>query len=386
MSVIDRIVEYREEMTAWRRDLHAHPEIGFAEKRTSDFVAGKLEEFGIEVHRGLAKTGVVGTLRNGDGPSIGLRADLDALAFSESNAFAHKSTNPGATHACGHDGHMTMLLGAARHLADTRNFKGTIHFIFQPAEELLYGGRVMVEEGLFEKFPVDTVFGMHCWPDIPLGKFATLAGPHLASADKFEMIVKGKGGHGAFPHTCVDPIVVSSAVINALQTIASRNTNTLDALVVSVCQIHAGDIFNVIPAEVRLGGTVRTFRAEVQETIEPTMRRIAEGVCAAHGATMELDYQRLCPATVNDPAETEIALQAAAEIVGESNVDGNPMPCMGTEDFSHMLNAKPGCYMWVGIGPRDERRTLHSPTFDFPDEALPLGASYWVKLAEKKLA
>ena len=386
MPKIERIEEFTDELTAWRRDLHAHPEIGFEENRTSDFVAAKLEEFGIEVHRGLAKTGVVGTLRSGDGPSVGLRADLDALAFSEANEFAHRSTNPGATHACGHDGHMTMLLGAAKYLAETKNFKGTVRFIFQPAEELLYGGAVMLEDGLFEEFPVDSVFGMHGWPDIPMGSFASLAGPHLASADKFEMVVKGKGGHGAFPHTCIDPVVVSSAIVNAFQTIVSRNTNTLDALVISVCQIHGGDIFNVLPSEVRLGGTVRTFKREVQETVEPAMLRVAEGICAAHGATVDLDYQRLCPATINDADETDIALQAAAEVVGTENVDGEPMACMGTEDFSHMLNAKPGCYMWVGIGPRDESRTLHSPTFDFPDEALSLGASYWVKLVERKLA
>jgi hippurate hydrolase len=385
MPIINRIAEFEDDMTAWRRDLHAHPETAFEEERTAATVAAKLEAFGVEVHQGLAGTGVVGTLQNGDGPAIGLRADMDALHIHEKNDFAHKSTVEGKMHACGHDGHTTMLLGAARYLAETRNFKGTVHFIFQPAEENEGGGRVMVEEGLFETFPAASVYGMHNWPGLETGKFAVRPGPMMAAYDIFEMVITGRGAHAGMPQTGIDSVVVSAEIVTALQTIASRITHPLDSVVVSITQVHGGDTWNVIPDDVVLRGTARSFRGEVQDTIEPTIRRIAEGVCAAHGATMTLDYERRYPPTLNHPAETEIAAGVAAAIVGEDNVDRDPMPCMGAEDFSFMLQQRPGCYIWVGNGPGEGGCMLHNPHYEFNDEILSLGATYWARLVETVL-
>ncbi|MBC8269736.1 MAG: amidohydrolase, partial [Rhodospirillaceae bacterium] len=304
MPVINRIADFHDDMTAWRRDLHAHPETAFEEKRTSDIVAAKLEEFGITVHRGLAQTGVVGTLSTGEGPSIGLRADLDALDVEELNDFDHKSTHDGKMHACGHDGHTTMLLGAAKYLSETRNFKGTVQFIFQPAEENEGGGRVMVEEGLFEKFPVDAVYGMHNWPGQEAGFFAVTEGPLMAAFDIFEMTITGRGAHGGMPHTGIDPIPVAAEIISALQTIVSRATDPQDSAVVTVTQIHAGHAWNVIPDDVILRGTTRSFRPEVQDTIEPAIRRIAEGICQAHSCQMEMMYERRYPPTINEAVAT----------------------------------------------------------------------------------
>ncbi len=385
MPIINRIAEFENDMTTWRRDLHAHPETAFEEERTAATVAARLEEFGVEVHQGLAGTGVVGTLRNGDGPAIGLRADMDALHIHEKNDFAHKSTIEGKMHACGHDGHTTMLLGAARYLAETRNFKGTVHFIFQPAEENEGGGRVMVEEGLFDKFPAASVYGMHNWPGMDVGTFAVRPGPMMAAYDIFEMTVTGRGAHAGMPHTGIDPVVVAAEIVTALQTIASRITHPLDSVVVSVTQVHGGDTWNVIPDDVILRGTARSFRGEVQDTIEPTIRRIAEGVCAAHGASMTLDYERRYPPTLNHPAETKIAAGVAAAIVGDDNVDRDPMPCMGAEDFSFMLQKRPGCYIWVGNGPGEGGCMLHNPHYEFNDEILSLGATYWARLVETVL-
>jgi len=386
MPIINRIADFHDDMTAWRRDLHAHPETAFEEERTSAFVAAKLEEFGIDVHRGLATTGVVGTLRAGDGPAIGLRADMDALHIHEKNEFGHRSTHEGRMHACGHDGHTTMLLGAARYLAETRKFTGTVHFIFQPAEENEGGGRVMVEEGLFEKFPVQAVYGMHNWPGLAAGRFAIRPGPMMAAFDIFELTVTGRGAHAGMPHTGVDPIVTVAEIITALQTIASRVTHPLDSVVVSITQVHAGDTWNVIPDEVVLRGTARSFRDEVQDTIEPTMRRIADGICAAHGARAALRYERRYPPTLNHPAETETAAKVAADVAGTANVDRDPMPCMGAEDFAFMLREQPGCYIWLGNGPGEGGCVLHNARYDFNDEILPLGASYWARLVETVLA
>ncbi len=393
MPIVNRIAEFHDEMTAWRHDLHAHPETAFEEKRTSDVVAEKLESFGIAVDRGLAKTGVVGTLegRSPDGPSIALRADMDALDIHEKNGFDYASTNDGKMHACGHDGHTTMLLGAARYLAETRNFKGKVHFVFQPAEENEGGGRVMVEEGLFEKFPADAVYGMHNWPGLETGKFAIQPGPMMAAFDIFEMTVTGKGGHGAMPHLGIDPVVVSAAIISALQTIASRSHDPQDAVVVSVTQIHAGDAWNIIPEEVLLRGTTRSFRPEVQDALEPQIRRIAEGVAAAHGATVEMWYERRYPPTVNTEAEAKIAANAAADVAGAGNIVRKPVPSMGAEDFAFMLQAKPGAYIWVGNGDGAHNEggagcMLHNPRYDFNDAILPLGASYWARLVETVLA
>ncbi|MFQ5971960.1 MAG: M20 aminoacylase family protein [Alphaproteobacteria bacterium] len=387
MTIIDRIADAHAEMTGWRRDIHAHPETAFEEHRTSALVAEKLESFGIEVHRGLAGTGVVGRLKAGSGNrAIGLRADMDALHIAERNDFGHKSRNDGKMHACGHDGHTTMLLGAARHLAETGNFDGTIYFIFQPAEENEGGARVMIEEGLFETFPVEAVYGMHNMPGVPVGRFAVRPGPMMAAFDVFEMRITGKASHAALPHQSIDPVVAAAQVVTALQTIASRTTDPAQSVVVTVTQFHGGDTWNVIPDEVVLRGTTRAFRDDVQDAIEPAIRRIAGGVCEAFGARMELHYERRYPATVNSPDETELAARVAAEVVGGANVDRDPAPLMGSEDFAFMLRERPGCYIWIGNGPGEGGCVLHNPRYDFNDEILPIGASYWVHLAETALA
>ncbi len=387
MTVIKEIKLLHDEMTEWRRDIHQHPELKFEENRTSDLVAAKLEEFGIEIHRGLAKTGVVGTIRNGDGPSIGLRADMDALPLEEKNTFKHASSNPGKMHACGHDGHTAMLLGAAKHLAASKNFKGTVNLIFQPAEEGGGGGELMIKEGLFEMFPVDSVYGLHNWPGMPAGTFGVGSGPFMAAADMFDLTINGRGGHAALPDQCIDPIVVASQVVSALQTITSRNTHPVDSVVISVTQIHAGDAYNVIPDSVRMHGTVRTFQTETRDKIPSSMLRVAEGVSAAYGATCELNYMSGYPATINSVPETEISAKAVVDLLGEDKIIRNPTPCMGAEDFSYMLEARPGCYVWLGIGPGKGEAgcMLHSSRYDFNDDVLTTGASYWVKLVENEL-
>ena len=387
MTVIKEIKLLHDEMTEWRRDIHQHPELKFEENRTSDLVAAKLEEFGIEIHRGLAKTGVVGTIRNGDGPSIGLRADMDALPLEEKNTFKHASSNPGKMHACGHDGHTAMLLGAAKHLAASKNFKGTVNLIFQPAEEGGGGGELMIKEGLFEMFPVDSVYGLHNWPGMPAGTFGVGSGPIMAAADMFDLTINGRGGHAALPDQCIDPIVVASQVVSALQTITSRNTHPVDSVVISVTQIHAGDAYNVIPDSVRMHGTVRTFQTETRDKIPSSMLRVAEGVCAAYGTTCELNYMSGYPATINSVPETAISAKAVVDLLGEDKIILNPTPSMGAEDFSYMLEARPGCYVWLGIGPGKGEAgcMLHSSRYDFNDDVLPTGASYWVKLVENEL-
>ena len=387
MTVIKEIKLLHDEMTEWRRDIHQHPELKFEENRTSDLVAAKLEEFGIEIHRGLAKTGVVGTIRNGDGPSIGLRADMDALPLEEKNTFKHASSNPGKMHACGHDGHTAMLLGAAKHLASKKKFKGTVHFIFQPAEEGGGGGELMIKEGLFEMFPADSVYGLHNWPEMPAGIFGVGSGPIMAAADNFDLIINGLGGHAAMPDKCIDPIVIASQVVNALQAIPSRNTHPVDSLVISVTQIHAGDAYNVIPDSVTMRGSVRTFQTETRKEIPSSMLRVAEGVCQAFGANCELNYMLGYPATVNSVPETDISAKAVVDLLGEDNIIRNPTPSMASEDFSYMLEKRPGCYVWLGIGSKEGVSTelLHSSRYDFNDDVLTIGASYWVKLVENEL-
>ncbi len=387
MTVIKEIKLLHDEMTEWRRDIHQHPELKFEENRTSDLVAAKLEEFGIEIHRGLAKTGVVGTIRNGDGPSIGLRADMDALPLEEKNTFKHASSNPGKMHACGHDGHTAMLLGAAKHLASKKKFKGTVHFIFQPAEEGGGGGELMIKEGLFEMFPADSVYGLHNWPEMPAGIFGVGSGPIMAAADSFDLIINGLGGHAAMPDKCIDPIVIASQVVNALQAIPSRNTHPVDSLVISVTQIHAGDAYNVIPDSVTMKGSVRTFQTETRKEIPSSMLRVAEGVCQAFGANCELNYMLGYPATVNSVPETDISAKAVVDLLGEDNIIRNPTPSMASEDFSYMLEKRPGCYVWLGIAPKEgvSAELLHSSRYDFNDDVLTIGASYWVKLVENEL-
>jgi amidohydrolase len=386
MPVKNRIAEFHPDMVAWRHDIHAHPETAFEEVRTAAVVAEKLAQFGMEVHRGLAKTGVVGVLKAGKGGrAIGLRADMDALDMQEANGFAHRSRRDGKMHACGHDGHTAMLLGAARYLAETRNFDGTVYFIFQPAEENEAGGKVMVDEGLFDRFPCEAVYGMHNMPGVAVGQIGLMPGPMMASADFFRIDVKGVGAHGAFPHTGVDPILVGSEIVLALQRIVSRSVDPLRQAVVSVTQFNAGFTGNVIPATATLKGTTRAFLPEVQDLIEREMRRIAEGVAAAHGAEAALDYQRRYPPTINTPAETELAARAAEAIVGKDNVRRDLAPVMGAEDFGWMLQAKPGCYVWLGNGDGAGGCHVHNPNYDFNDEILPLGASYWATLVEQVL-
>ncbi|HEX3885445.1 MAG TPA: M20 aminoacylase family protein [Stellaceae bacterium] len=385
MPIINRIADFHADMTAWRHDIHAHPETAFEETRTAGQVAELLESFGIAVERGVAKTGVIGTLK-GSAPghrAIALRADMDALHVHEKNGFAHASTHDGRMHACGHDGHTTMLLGAARYLAETRNFAGTIHFIFQPAEENEGGARVMVEEGVLARHPVEAIYGMHNWPGLAAGQFAIRPGPMMAAFDIFEITVTGRGAHAAMPHLGIDPVVVSAQIVNGLQTITSRNTHPLQSAVVSVTQIHGGDTWNVIPDDVVLRGTTRSFDPAVRDAIEPAIRRIAEGAAASLGASVELRYERRYPPTVNSTAETEIAATAAADLVGAGNVKFDLLPSMGAEDFAWFLQEKPGAYIWIGNG--ETAANLHNPHYDFNDEILPLGASYWVRLAENVL-
>lgn len=386
MSTIDKPAEDQSVMTAWRRHLHAQPEIAFKEHKTSDFVAAKLEEFGLQVHRGLAGTGVVGTLRRGEGGgSVGLRADMDALPIAEANNFAHASQHVGHMHACGHDGHTTMLLGAASQLARNGHFRGTVHFIFQPAEEGEAGGRKMIEDGLFDLFPVDRVFGMHNWPGIAAGHFAVRPGPMMASSDSWEMIVDGRGGHAAMPDTCTDPVVVSAQIVLALQTIVSRNLHPVDSGVVSVTQIHAGEAFNVIPGQVVLRGTARSFQPATRDLIERRMAEIANGIAAAGNCSVHFHYDRRYPPTINNADQARFAADVAALLVGEEHVDRDPVPTMGGEDFAFMLQEKPGAYLFIGNGPSDHGRILHSPHYDFNDDILSVGAAYWVKLIETAL-
>ncbi|HVO13785.1 MAG TPA: M20 aminoacylase family protein [Alphaproteobacteria bacterium] len=389
MPIINRIAEFHDDMTAWRHDIHAHPETAFEERRTGAFVARKLREFGLDaVDEGLAGTGVVGTLkgRRPGSRAIGLRADMDALPIKEQNDFGHRSAHEGKMHACGHDGHTTMLLGAARYLAETRNFAGTVYFIFQPAEENEGGGRVMVEEGLFEKFPVEAVYGMHNMPGLAVGNFAVKPGPMMAAFDIFEITVSGRGAHAAMPHQGIDPVVIAAEIVGALQTIASRTTDPLEAAVVSVTQIHGGDAWNVIPERVVLRGTARAFKPEVQAAIEAGIRRLAGGIAEAHGASASVHYERRYPPTINSVAEAEQAARVAAEVAGDARVDRAPVPLMGAEDFAFMLQKKPGAYVWLGNGDGAGGCMLHNPRYDFNDAILPVGASYWVRLAETVLA
>ncbi len=386
MPIINRVAEFHEQMKEWRHDIHAHPEIAFEENRTSDIVARELESFGIEVHRGLAKTGVVGVLKNGDGPSIGLRADMDALPIHEANEFEHRSKHDGKMHACGHDGHTSMLLGAARYLSETRQFKGTINFIFQPAEEGEGGARVMIEEGLFDKFPCESVYGVHNMPGKDTGTFHLRSGPLMAAYDTFQIIVRGRGCHAAMPHQGVDPIVVASQIVTALQTITSRNMDPIESAVISVTQIHGGDTNNVIPDGVFMEGTTRSFRPEIRDWLEPSMRRVVDGVATALGAEIEFDYLRRYPSTINHVSETAIAAKIAAEVAGDSRVTTDTPPVMGGEDFAFMLEKVPGCYLFIGNGDGEGACMVHNPNYDFNDEILPVGATYFSRLVETVLA
>jgi hippurate hydrolase len=387
MPIIPEVLDCLDELTQIRRDIHAHPELGFTEERTGDLVAKKLAEWGCEVHRGLATTGVVGTIRRGNSlRAIGLRADMDCLPMQELNTFAHRSQTDGQMHACGHDGHTTMLLGAARYLAKTRNFEGTVHFIFQPGEEGYGGGRVMVQEGLFEKFPCDAVFAMHNKPGIPLGRMATRAGALLAASDRFDLRIKAAGSHAAYPHQGIDPFVVGAQIVMALQTIPARNVDPVDSAVISIGFMRGGSAYNVIPDELHIGGTVRSFRPEVRDLLERRMGEVARGTAALFGAAAELEYRRGYPPTINHADEAAFAAEIAAEICGEDNIDRNVSPSLGGEDFSYMLQKVPGAMVWIGNGPSEGGRGLHNARYDFNDDALPIGVSFFARLAERFLA
>jgi amidohydrolase len=387
MPLIPRIREWTDEFAQWRRDFHEHPELGFEEERTSKLVAERLAEFGCEVHRGIGCTGVVGRLRAGNGPrTIGLRADMDALPIEEANRFAHRSRHHGRMHACGHDGHTTMLLGAARYLAETKNFDGTVHFIFQPAEEGLGGGEAMVKDGLFERFPCDAVFGMHNRPGLAVGRFAIRPGPMMAGGAFFDIAVMGKGAHGARPESGVDPVIAAAHIATALQTVVARNVRPLDTAVLSVTQIHGGDAYNVIPDRAVIRGTVRAFSNETMALIRSRMEKIAEGVAEGLGAQASLDFRVIFPPLVNDPRETEFIADAAASLVGPENVDRNATPAMASEDFAYMLERCPGAYIRIGNGTGPGACEVHNPGYDFSDEALPFGTSLFATLVERRLA
>ena len=385
---ISHIRRFHAELTAIRRDLHAHPELAFTEQRTADIVAERLAGWGIEVHRGLGKTGVVGVLKNGKGKrAVGLRADMDCLPIEEANSFDYKSRHPGRMHACGHDGHTTMLLGAARYLAETRKFDGTVVLIFQPAEEGGGGGQVMVQEGLFERFPADEVYALHNWPFMPPGKIAVRPGPMMAATDEIQITIQGRGGHAAVPQLVIDPVVAAAQVISALQTIASRNVNPLDAVVVSICSMQTSQLgaFNVVPESVRMIGTVRSFRPETRDLAERKVRLIAAKTAEALGATAEVQYARGYPATVNSEREARFAAAVGERVFGKGNVITDAEPTMGGEDFSYMLQARPGAYVWLGQGGGPGGCFLHNPGFDFNDEVIPLGAGYLAALAEEAM-
>jgi amidohydrolase/hippurate hydrolase len=377
--------DIRQRMQHWRHAIHAHPETAFEEHNTAELVAQALSSAGIEIERGLAGTGVVGTLHNGEGPVIALRADLDALPIQELGKPGHVSTCQGKMHACGHDGHTAMLLGAAAYLARERNFSGTVHFIFQPAEENEGGARVMVEQGLFERFPVSAIYGMHNFPDLPRGRFGICVGTIMASFDTFEIVITGKGSHAAMPDKGIDPVVISAQLVLALQTIVSRRMSATESAVVSVTQIHAGDTWNVIPETLVLRGTVRTLAADVQARVEAQMHTICGGIAQTTGATVKLDYRHGYPCTVNAPAQTAAAIAAAASVVGEANVETAVQPSMGAEDFAFMLERCPGAYIKVGSAESKEDPPLHNPYYDFNDNVLPIGAAYWVALVAQQL-
>jgi amidohydrolase len=394
MKLIDPILQFSSEIQCIRREIHAHPELCFEEHDTAELVARKLTEWGIPIVRGLGVTGVVGILKNGSSKrAIGLRADMDALPMQELNTFSHASKNDGKMHACGHDGHTAMLLGAAHYLSQHKNFDGTVYLIFQPAEEGGGGAKRMMDEGLFEQYPMEAVFGMHNWPGIPVGQFGVTPGPMMASSNEFEVIISGKGAHAAQPHKGIDPIMVAVQIAQSWQTIITRNKSPIDAGVLSITQIHSGSATNVIPDHATLIGTVRTFDLKVLDLIESRMRTIAEHTAQAFDATVDFRFKRNYPPLINHAKETAFAVDVLQSIVGAEHVDAQVEPTMGAEDFAYMLQEKPGCYVFIGNGEGDHRSAghglgpcnLHNPSYDFNDDLLPIGATYWVRLAETYL-
>ena len=386
MNAIEIIRHQHARLTDIRRDIHAHPELAYAEHRTAEVVAKHLEALGIEVHRGIGRTGLVGVVRAGKGlRAIGLRADMDALPMQERNTFDHQSRHAGRMHACGHDGHTTMLLAAAEVLARREGFDGTVYLIFQPAEEGEAGAQAMIDDGLFDRFPMEAVFGLHNWPGMPAGHFAVHAGPAMASADRYDITVMGEGAHAAMPHLGKDPVVAASALVQAVQTVTSRTLDPLDAAVVSTTLFHAGEAYNVIPDRAELSGTVRAFLPEVRERVEDRLREICAGIAATHGVAVDFAYHRGYPATVNTVAEAERCAEVASRLVGADRVRTDMRPSMGAEDFAFFLEHKPGCYVWLGNGPGEGGCVLHNPRYDFNDDILPIGARWWVTLVECEL-
>ncbi|ESY75273.1 MULTISPECIES: M20 aminoacylase family protein [unclassified Mesorhizobium] len=386
MPILNRAAEMQDEVAGWRQHLHQTPELNFDVFKTAAFVTEKLKAFGCDdVVTGLGKTGVVGIIRGrqGEGPTIGLRADMDALPLNEISGKPYASTIPGKMHACGHDGHTAMLLGAAKYLAETRNFTGSVALIFQPAEEGGGGGNEMVKDGMMDRFDISKVFGMHNMPGLPVGQFAIRPGPIMAATAEFTITVRGKGGHAAMPHGTIDPIVITSQLVGALQTIASRSTDPVEAVVVSVTKFHAGDAYNIIPETAEIAGTVRTLRKEIAKKSEERIRTICAGLATAFGARIEVDYQANYPVTFNHAEETIFASDVAIGVAGDAYVHRGIQPVMGGEDFSYMLEARPGAFIFIGNG---DTAGLHNPAYDFNDEAIPHGMSYWVKLAETALA
>ena len=391
MSLITKNSKLHKQMVEWRHHIHKHPELSFKEEMTSDYIASVLESNNIEMHRGLAVTGIVATIHGTEkGKAIGLRADMDALPIQEKNEFSHKSVHEGKMHACGHDGHSTMLLGAAVYLKENNDFAGTVHCIFQPAEEGGGGGRVMVEEGIFDMFPCDAVYGMHNWPGLAEGKFAVHDNAVMAANETLKITIKGKGGHAAMPDQCIDPIVIGAQVITAIQSIVSRSVAPLDSAVVSVTMVDAGFVSNVIPNEMNLTGSLRYFKSEVGDKVKERIKSIAEGICESMGANVEFSSEPNYPATVNTPKHAKLCANAADLVVGGDNVLRNEMPSMGSEDFSFLLNALEGAYIWIGNGlvPEDSPEggcMLHNTRYDFNDQILPIGSSYWVELVRSIL-
>lgn len=386
MPILNRAAELQEEVAGWRRHIHQNPELNFDVFETAAFVTEKLKAFGCdEVVTGIGKTGVVGIIRGskGNGSTVGLRADMDALPITEITGKPYASQTPGKMHACGHDGHTAMLLGAAKYLAETRNFAGSVAVIFQPAEEGGGGGNEMVKDGMMDRFGIQKVFGMHNMPGLPVGQFAIRPGPIMAATAEFTITVKGRGGHAAMPHGTIDPIVIASQLVGALQTIASRNTDPVESVVVSVTKFHAGDAYNVIPETAEIAGTVRSLKKEVARKAEERIRQLCAGLAAAHDTTIEVDYDANYPVTFNHPEETVFSGDIAAEVAGDAQVQRTIQPVMGGEDFSYMLEARPGAFIFIGNG---DTASLHHPAYDFNDEVIPHGVSYWVKLAEKALA
>jgi amidohydrolase len=388
MVILNSINQMQQEMKEWRQDLHKIPEIGLEEYKTSSYIKNKLKLWNIQFKEGYSNTGIVawveGSKGNNNKKSIGLRADFDALPMPEKNEFKHKSINEGMMHACGHDGHTTMLLGAAKYLSENNNFDGTVHFIFQPGEEGFAGGKKMIEDGMFEDFNIQEVYALHNWPELPLGTIALNSGPMMAAVDEFDITVQGKGGHAAMPQLAIDPIVIASQIVIAIQTIISRSINPVDKALISITKIHGGTAYNVIDDEVKLSGTIRTFKPETRSFIEKKMKEVSEGIAKAQGAgvNIEFDLVNKYPATINSKRESEFAASVAKKIIGEKNVITDIDPCMGGEDFSYLLNKKPGSYLYIGQGDEHHSAHLHTTKYDFNDNLLPLGVNFWVELVK----